>query len=102
MRFCLTIGGITYCIDIPVLYDPWWWIRPDPPPELSFDPSDWIREGGRRPEWAQEAQILATAVTLARRSPQLYQGLQAGFERAAADLQTRLPEGVKVHLAEAR
>jgi hypothetical protein len=107
MVICFTVNGFRICFTIPVLFNPWWWLQPDPGPlKGGGDTGDfgevinWVTVGGRTAEWARTAQILATTVALARRSPEVFKGLHAGFRQAAEHIQSQLPEGATIHLAE--
>jgi hypothetical protein len=103
MRICFTFNGVRWCFDIPILYDPWWWLHPEGP--RGGDTGDfgevinWVTVDGRTAEWAREAQLLATTVSLARRSPAIFKGLQAGFEQAAENIKQKLHEGATIHFA---
>ncbi len=109
MRICFVLNGVRICFTIPILYNYWWWLQPDPGPlgNRGGDTGDfgevinWVTVKGETAKWAQDAQILATAVALARRSsPEVFRGLQAGFSRAVEHIQGQLPEGATLHLAE--
>lgn len=108
MRICFTLNGIKFCFNVPILYNPWWWWpQPDSNPfGGSGDTGDfgevisWVTVSGQTVEWAREAQTLATTVALARRSPEVLKGLRAGIDRAVAHIQSQLPEGATIHIAD--
>ena len=107
MRICFILNGVRICFIIPIIYNYWWWLQPDPGPvKGGGDVGDfgevinWVTVGGETAEWARQAQILATTVALARRSPEVYRGLHAGLRQTAEHIQKQLPEGATIHLAE--
>jgi hypothetical protein len=108
MKICFTTtSGQKICIVIPILYNPWWWLQPEPNPfGSSRDTGDfgevinWVTVSGQTVEWAREAQTLATTVALARRSPEVLKSLRAGIDRAIAHIQSQLPEGATLHIAD--
>lgn len=108
MKICFTTtNGQTICIIIPIFYNPWWWLQPDPSPfGSSRDTGDfgevinWVTVSGQTVEWAREAQTLATTVALARRSPEVLKGLRVGIDRAVAHIQSQLPEGATIHITD--
>ncbi|HEX3531705.1 MAG TPA: hypothetical protein VH988_31990 [Thermoanaerobaculia bacterium] len=102
LRFCVTIDGQEYCFDIPVLYDPWWWMKGPGPVEDNRlgEFINWMTVNGKHPEWASELRSIATVAALARTSPALQKGLQAGIHETVAAIQAKLPQGVKIHFGE--
>ena len=82
------------CIEIPLLYDPFWKLRrPHPEP--------WLTLKGEAVDIAQDLQILASIAGLARDlSPEFGRTVNAGLEQAASSMKGKLPEGVELHFQE--
>jgi hypothetical protein len=108
MRICFTFHGRRICIDIPVLYNPVWQFGPGPVEggQRVSDRGDfgeiinWVTVDGKAAEWGNELRALATIAALARRSPELHKGLEAGLRQTVAAIQTKLPEGATLHFDE--
>ncbi len=108
MRICFTIHGRRFCIEIPVIYNPWWWLGPGPVEggQRVSDTGDfgevinWVTVDGKAAEWGSELRALATVAALARKSPELHKGLEAGLRQTVAALQAKLPEGATLHFDE--
>ena len=105
MRICFTFHGRRICFTIPILYNPYWWLGPGPvergagTTEGDFgELENWVTVDGKTAEWVGELRALATVAALARKSPELQRGLQAGLRETAAALQAKLPEGAEIHL----
>ena len=72
MRICFVLNGVRICFIIPILYNPWWWLQPEPSPfKGGGDTGDfgevinWVTVGGETAEWARQAQVLADPVQVA-------------------------------------
>ncbi len=108
MRICFTIHGRRFCIEIPVIYNPWWWLGPGPVEggQRVSDSGDfgeiinWVTVDGKAAEWGSELRSLATVAALARKSPELQKGLEAGLRQTVAAIQAKLPEGATLHVDE--
>ena len=95
MRICVRLNGRLYCFTIPVLYNPWWWLQPDPGPE-SPQPQPWFE--GIEAETAKELQVLATINTLAEGlNEESRSAVRSGLDRALSRVKAQLPEGFEIH-----
>lgn len=69
MQYCFELNGRKVCFDLPVLYDRYWWIKPQPEPWAVFgtskpDPTpwqvdQWIKDESLKPAVREELLALA-------------------------------------------
>lgn len=94
-RYCFQFQGKEICIDIPVLYDPWWWLK-KPAGERFTPDSLRVHDKVISAKVVENIMALTSINMLIENLPETQKGIfQQAIQDAAA--KTVLPSGLSVH-----